>query len=206
MLAEKYRPYEFGQVIGQEKTIRALQWYLDAQTGAGKAFLLTGPSGSGKTTLAYCAARYWGVQDQDIRKIEAAEIDVDTLRQLASDCYVYGSGAQGRRAYILDEIHTTTARACDRLLSLLEGLPKHVLLVATTTEADWTGGILASRFTKLALQKINSADVARYLQMVAAAEKLPLPDDANWAEKLVKYGGLNLRDQLNQLPARLIAA
>jgi DNA polymerase III delta prime subunit len=88
MLAEKYRPQTFDKVIGQDKVIRAMRHYLDNAT-SGMAFLLTGPSGSGKTTLAECAARYWGVADWDIHRIESAECDVAKLRELASNMLIY---------------------------------------------------------------------------------------------------------------------
>ena len=90
------------------------------------------------------------------------------------------------------------------MLSLLESLPKHVLLVGTTTETDWTDGILLSRWTRFDLAKVRSADVAEHLERIARGEGLPIPDDPKWAEKLVRYHGLNIRDQLNQLPARLL--
>jgi DNA polymerase III gamma/tau subunit len=205
MLAEKYRPTTFDHVIGQEKVIGALRWYLDQRSDSGQAFLLTGPSGSGKTTLAECAARHWGCTEFDIHRIESAECDVALLRQLASDMYLYGTGQQGRKCYVIDEVHTITGRAADRLLSLLESLPAHVLLVGTTTESDWTDGILLSRWVRFDLAKVRSTDVAEYLVTIAERENLPIPTDPKWAEKLVKYHGLNIRDQLNQLPARLLA-
>ena len=60
-LAETHRPQSFDQVIGQDKTIAAMRWYLDRPADSGLAFLLTGPSGSGKTTIGECAGRYWGL-------------------------------------------------------------------------------------------------------------------------------------------------
>ena len=54
------------------------------------------------------------------------------------------------------------------------------------------------------LAKVRSTDVARLLERVALAERLPIPADPRWADKLVKYHGLNIRDQLNQLPSRLL--
>jgi len=203
MLAEKYRPRCFAEVIGHDKVITGLRWYLDQPTGSGKAFLLTGPSGIGKTTLAECCAEYWGIPAWSRIKIESAEADVDRLRELSSDMLIYGHGRDGRKLYLIDEIHTITGRAADRLLSLLESLPRHVLLVGTTTESDWTGQTLFSRWTRFDLGKVPSALVAKHLERVAQAEGLPVPDDAKWADKLVKYHGVNIRDQINQLPARL---
>ena len=202
MLAERYRPKSFDEVIGQDKTIAAMRWYLDQNTGL--AMLLTGPSGSGKTTLAECAARYWGTTDFDIHRVESAQCDVSTLRDLADNAHVYGAWRGGRKMYLIDEVHTITGRAADRMLSLLEGLPSHVLLIGTTTESQWTDGILLSRWIRFDLQKVNSAEVARHLEHIAERERLPIPSDPKWAEKLVKYHGLNIRDQLNQLPARLL--
>ena len=133
MLAEKYRPRTFAEVVGQDRVIATLRWYLDQPTDSGLAFLLTGPSGSGKTTLADCAAEHWGVFKHDRYRIESAECDVSALRRLAESMCYYGCGPSGRKLYVIDEIHTVTGRAADRLLSLLESLPKHVLLIGTTT-------------------------------------------------------------------------
>lgn len=206
MLAEKYRPRTFSEVIGQQKIIDGLTWYLNRESTSGHAFLLTGPSGSGKTTLAECAARHWGCTDWDIHRIESAQCDVSTLRDLDNNMHVYGRGTGGRKAYIVDEVHTITGRAADRLLSLLESLPRHVLMIGTTTVPDWTDGILLSRWVRFELAKVKSSDVAGYLERIAQQEGLPLPADPDWATKLTKYHGLNIRDQLNQLPARLLGA
>ena len=204
MLAEKYRPKSFEQVIGQDRVVTAMKWYMDQLNTSGMSFLFTGPSGSGKTTLAECAAHYWGCNEFDIHKVESAQADVDTLRKLSNDMHVYGTGKHGHKCYVIDEVHTITGRAADRMLSLLESLPSHVLIVGTTTETDWTDGILLSRWVRFDLQKVKSTDVADYLHWVADAEALPIPADPKWADKLVKYHGLNIRDQLNQLPARLL--
>ena len=88
-------------------------------------------------------------------------------------------------------------------MSLLESLPAHVVLVGTTTETAWTDGILLSRWIRFDLGKPNSAEVAEHIRTVAEREGLPIPTDPKWADKLIKYHGLNIRDQLNQLPARL---
>ena len=65
MLAEKYRPNTFDAVVGQDKVVGAMRWYLDADHADGLCFLLTGPSGSGKTTLAECTGEYWGCSEWD---------------------------------------------------------------------------------------------------------------------------------------------
>lgn len=203
-LAESHRPRTFDDVIGQDRTIAAIRWHLDRSAEYGMAFLLTGPSGSGKTSIAECAARYWGCTDWDIHRLESAQCDVQALRQVASDMYIHGS--HGRKMYLIDEIHTITGRAADSLLSILESLPKHVMMVSTTTVADWTDGILLSRWIRLELQKARSIGVAAHLERIATAEGLPIPADPAWASKLVKYYGLNIRDQINQLPSRLLTA
>lgn len=103
------------------------------------------------------------------------------------------------------KVHAASAaqRAADRLLSLLESIPSHVLIVGTTTETDWTGGILLSRWSRMQLDKPPSAEIAALLERVAQAEGFSMPPDPAWAAKLVKYNGCNLRDQLNQLSDRL---
>lgn len=202
MLAEKWRPKTFEQVIGQARTVAKLRQKLDGATG-GMAILLTGPSGSGKTTLAECAAEYWGIPEHGRIRIESATCTVDRLDELADSMRLYGPGRAGRKMYLIDEVHTITGRAADRLLSLLESIPSHVLIVGTTTEADWTGGILLSRWSRMQLDKPPSAEIAALLERVAQAEGFSMPPDPAWAAKLVKYNGCNLRDQLNQLSDRL---
>lgn len=208
MLAEKYRPKTFDEIIGQERIIKAMQWYLDAQNTSGHCFLITGPSGSGKTALGHCAARYWGVDPFDVQKIQSATCTAERLEDLANSAFIYGRGRAGRKCYLIDEIHTITGRAKDRLLSVLEDLPAHVLIVGTTTETDWTDGTLISRFVRFDVAKVKSDVVARHLERIAQAERLPIPDDAKWAEKFVKYApvGLNVRDLINQLPKYLLFA
>ncbi len=103
MLAEKYRPKTFDAVVGQDRVVAALRWYLDAEHDDGLALLLTGPSGSGKTTLAECAAENWGVDPWDVHKLESAECDVQALRDLAGDMLTYGRGKAGRKLYIIDD-------------------------------------------------------------------------------------------------------
>lgn len=204
MLAEKYRPRCFADVIGQERVIAVLRWHLDRALTTGPAFLLTGGSGVGKNVLAECSAQHWGVSAWAIERVESAECDVARLRVLSDTIPFYGMGSRhGRRLVLIDEIHTVTGRAADRLLSILESLPAHVLVVATTTETDWCEPTLFSRWIRLDLQKPKSADVAVLLERVARAEGLPVPDDPGWAAKMIKYCGLNIRDLLNQLPKRL---
>src|SRR5690349_9148614 len=113
MLAEKYRPQSFDQIIGQDKVITALKYYLAQPTNSGKAFLLTGPSGSGKTTLAQCAAHHWGIPSHGVHKIESATCDASRLDQVSHNMYIYGPGEHGRKMYIIDEIHTVSDRGMD---------------------------------------------------------------------------------------------
>lgn len=208
MLAEKYRPRTFDEIIGQDRIVRTMQWYLDSENTSGHCFLVTGPSGSGKTALGQCAARYWGIDDFDIQKIQSATCTAERLEDLASSAFVYGRGTVGRKCYLIDEIHTITGRAKDRLLSMLEDLPAHVLIVGTTTESDWTDGTLFSRFVRFDVAKVKADAVARHLEQIADAERLPIPPDPKWADKFVKYApvGLNVRDLINQLPKHLLFA
>ena len=83
MIAEKYRPRTFADIVGHASVIRSMTWHLERAEGSGHAFLLTGPSGSGKTSLAHCAAEYLGITEYDRHVIQSAECDVETLREVA---------------------------------------------------------------------------------------------------------------------------
>lgn len=203
MLSEKYRPVVFDGIIGQSAVVRTMKWHLSKEYPDGQCFLITGPSGCGKTTMAECAARHWGCSDLDIHTIQSTECDVAELRTLAGNMAIYG-WKNSRKCYVIDEVHTVTGTAQKRLLSLLEHVPRHVLIVGTTTEDNWTDGTLLSRWVRFQLQKVPATEVAQHIETIAEAECLPIPTDPQWAAKWIKYAGLNIRDLLNQLPGRLL--
>ena len=121
--------------------------------------------------------------------------------------HVYGCGGNGRRAYIIDEIQHL-GQACQRmLLGLLENLPSHVIVIATTTSTTWADDVdgLYSRWRRFRFRKPNAPDVAAHLERIALALSLPIPSGFRFVSYVQgKYGdgrslANNIRDAIDQL-------
>lgn len=134
MLYEKYRPKNFGEVVGQEKAVRTIRRLCDPTAG-GRAFWLSGPSGTGKTTLARIIART--VADEVfIREYDSADqLTGDELSECERTSRLTAWG-KGGRAFIVNEAHGLRASAQRRLDGLLEPVPSRCVWIFTTT---WDG-------------------------------------------------------------------
>lgn len=136
-LYEKYRPTQFGDVIGQDKATGQIQQILSRGWG-GSAWWIAGPSGSGKTTIARIIASH-GADDWMIREYDSADqLTGSALDQIEYDMTLCAPG-KGGRAYIVNEAHGLKAAIIRRLLGLLERIPGHVCWVFTTTKSGQAG-------------------------------------------------------------------
>jgi DNA polymerase III gamma/tau subunit len=131
-LADKYRPASWDEVVGQDKVISRLR-ALTARGGlAGRAYWLSGQSGTGKTTIARLIAAE--VADPFlIEELDAAALTVAQLQSLEAEMQMSGWGEKCGRAYLINEAHALRKPVIRQLLVLLERIPRHVVIVFTTT-------------------------------------------------------------------------
>ncbi len=215
MLSERYRPKAWADFVGQTVIAEIEQactdpWLFD---GGGERWLFEsdGIAGCGKTSAASVTARALGCSDFAIQQIDSRDCTVADLRQLATSMHTYGCGGNGRRAFIIDEIQHL-GQACQRmLLGLLENLPKHVIVIGTTTSVSWADDVdgLYSRWRRFRFRKPNAPDVAAHLERIAGELGLTIPPGFQFLFYVQgKYGdgrstGNNIRDAVDGLPDAL---
>jgi DNA polymerase III gamma/tau subunit len=131
-LADKYRPTTWGDVVGQDKVVTRLQTLAKRGSLAGRAFWISGQSGTGKTTIARLIAQE--VADPFmVAEVDAAALSVAELQSLEAQMQVCGWGEKTGRAYLVNEAHALRKPVIRQLLVLLERIPRHVVIVFTTT-------------------------------------------------------------------------
>ncbi len=214
MLSERYRPQTWDDFIGQPiiDDIRDAcgdSWLFD---GCGERWLFEsdGIAGCGKTSAAYVTARALGCADFDIERIDSRSATVADFRALEGRMMCFGWGESGRRCYIIDEIQHLNRDCLRMLLGLLENLPRHVLIIGTTTSISWADDVdgLYSRWTRFRFKKPSAPAIAGHLERIAREQSLPVPDGFRFLSYVQgKCGadlrGNNVRDCIDQLPGAL---
>jgi DNA polymerase III subunit gamma/tau len=190
VIARKYRPVTFADVVGQEHVTTTLANAIKAGRIA-HAYLLCGPRGTGKTTLARIFAKALNctngpsvdfdpadprVQEiADGRSLDVLEIDgasnngVDQVRELRETARFAPSSSRFK-IYIIDEVHMLTAAAFNALLKTLEEPPAHVKFLFATTDPEKVLPTILSRCQRFDLRRIPSALIAKHLQWIAGQE------------------------------------
>lgn len=204
-LADKYRPREWSEVIGQDKIVSRILSMRDRGTLGGRAYWLSGKSGQGKTTIARLIASE--VADSwNIEELDAGEVTAETIRRIESEFRLLGMGTKTGRAYIVNEAHGLNAVQVRKLLTLLEPgtIPAHVVFCFTTTVAGQAklfegiddSGPLLSRCCVLELaQRDLAAKFAEHVRTIAQREGLDGQPIERYA-RLIKDTGGNLRAAL----------
>ena len=223
VLARKYRPSTFEQLIGQEAMVRTLAnaisigrlpnaWMLTGVRGIGKtttariiarALNCTGAEGGGPTIhpCGKCDACRAIAEDRhvDVMEMDAASrTGVDDIREIV-DGVRYGPASARYKVYILDEVHMLTKNAFNALLKTLEEPPPHTKFIFATTEIRKVPVTVLSRCQRFDLRRIDSEMLAKHFTQVAEWEKITAEPEAirmisHAADGSVR-DGLSLLDQ-----------
>jgi DNA polymerase-3 subunit gamma/tau len=190
VLARKWRPRTFAELVGQEHVVRALENAL-AQQRLHHAYLFTGTRGVGKTTLARIIAKALncetgvtatpcgrctacteidGGRFVDLLELDAASnTQVDNMRELLENA-LYAPTAGRYKVYIIDEVHMLSRSAFNAMLKTLEEPPQHVKFILATTEPQRVPVTVLSRCLQFSLKRIPQPQIGSRLQHILDAE------------------------------------
>ena len=217
VLARKFRPQTFEDIIGQEHVTRTLQNAITSDR-VHHAFLFCGARGTGKTTTARVLSKALNCEKgptphpcnecsscADIatgNSVDVLEIDgashtgVDDIRELREN--VRYSPTQGRRKiYIIDEVHMLSVSAFNALLKTLEEPPSHITFMFATTEPHKIPATILSRCQRFDLRRVAPATLKEHLGAILQKEGFKAEDDA--LELLALEAGGSVRDSLSLL-------
>ncbi len=222
VLARKYRPASFADLIGQDTMVRTLKNAFDSDRIA-HAFILTGVRGVGKTTTARIIAKGLNCIGKDGkggatvapcgscepcvaiaqgRHVDVLEMDaasrtgVDNIREIIDSVH-YRAASARYKIYIIDEVHMLSSSAFNALLKTLEEPPAHVKFIFATTEIRKIPITVMSRCQRFDLRRIEAEVMAEFLQKIAKAEKAKIEPDA--LALLIRAGEGSVRDALSLL-------
>ncbi|HTL70230.1 MAG TPA: DNA polymerase III subunit gamma/tau [Candidatus Eisenbacteria bacterium] len=222
VIARKYRPHTFDEIIGQEHVARTLKNAV-ALGRIGHAYLFTGPRGVGKTSMARIFAKALNckngptpdpcgkcqacVEIEGARSLDVLEVDgasnrgIDEIRALREN--VKFAPALGKfKVYIIDEVHQITSDGFNALLKTLEEPPPHVKFVFATTAANKVPATILSRCQRFDFRRIATDAIASALKEICKKEKIKADEEALFV--IAKAADGSLRDSqsiLDQIAA-----
>ena len=203
VLARKYRPETFTDLVGQEAMVRTLRNAFEADRIA-QAFVMTGIRGTGKTTTARIIAKGMNcigadgrggpttepcgtcehcVAIMEGRHVDVLEMDaasrtgVDDIREIIESVQ-YRAASARYKIYIIDEVHMLSTNAFNALLKTLEEPPEHVKFIFATTEIRKVPVTVLSRCQRFDLRRIEPDVMIALLKKIAAAEQAEIAADA----------------------------
>ncbi len=199
VLARKYRPQRFDDVVGQQAATKTLRNAL-AQGRLAQAFVFAGPRGVGKTTTARILARALNCangptpdpcgtcdacreiaegRDIDVLEIDAAtHTQVDNIREVIIAGLAMAPVRNRYKVYIIDEVHQLSSHSFNALLKSIEEPPPHVVFMMATTQLEKIPETILSRSQVYELRTIGRQQIAEQLRMIADAESISVDDAA----------------------------
>ncbi len=217
VLARKWRPKTFADLVGQEHVVKALRNALD-EGRLHHAYLLTGTRGVGKTTIARILAKSLNcghaehgepcgvcescTQIDAGRYVDLLEIDaasntgIDNIREVLENAQ-YAPTAGRYKVYIIDEVHMLSKSAFNAMLKTLEEPPEHVKFILATTDPHKVPVTVLSRCLQFVLCNMTTQQVADHLAHVLESEKIPY--EATALQLIGRAGAGSMRDALSLL-------
>ena len=199
VLARKWRPQRFDDVVGQQPVTRTLRNAI-ASGRLAHAFVFAGPRGCGKTTTARILARALNCvkgptadpcgecdacietaqgRDMDVLEIDAAShTQVDTIREVVLANLSVSPVRDRYKIFIIDEVHQLSSHSFNALLKSIEEPPSHVVFMMATTELHKIPDTILSRSQVFEFRAISARSIAEQLRTIAGAEKIEASDAA----------------------------
>ena len=217
VLARKWRPRDFGSLVGQEHVVRALRHALELQR-LHHAYLFTGTRGVGKTTLARILAKCLNcetgitpgpcgkcsacVEIDGGRFVDLLEVDaatntkVDEMRQLLETAQY--APTRGRfKVYVIDEVHMLSTSAFNAMLKTLEEPPQHMKFILATTDPQKIPVTVLSRCIQFNLKQMPPAAIASHLEKILSQEAVEFEAEA--LPMIARAAAGSMRDALSLL-------
>jgi DNA polymerase-3 subunit gamma/tau len=217
VLARKWRPKDFGSLVGQEHVVRALRHALEQQR-LHHAYLFTGTRGVGKTTLARILAKCLNcetgltaqpcgkcsacVEIDGGRFVDLLEVDaatntkVDEMRQLL-DTAQYAPSRGRFKVYVIDEVHMLSTSAFNAMLKTLEEPPPHLKFILATTDPQKIPVTVLSRCLQFNLKQMPQPAIATHLEAILGHEKVEFEQAA--IALIARAAAGSMRDALSLL-------
>jgi len=199
VLARKWRPQRFDDVVGQQAVTRTLRNAL-ASGRIAHAFVFAGSRGCGKTTTARILARALNCEkgatadpcgecdacveiaqgrDMDVLEIDAAShTQVDNIREVVLSGLAIAPVRDRYKVFIIDEVHQLSGHSFNALLKSIEEPPAHVVFMMATTELHKIPDTILSRSQVFEFRTIATKAIVEQLRMIAGAEKIEVGDDS----------------------------
>ncbi len=217
VLARKWRPKQFDDVIGQEHVTKTLRNSV-LKKQIGHAYLLTGTRGVGKTTIARIFAKAIRCENlsstgnpclkcssclsiDDGNSLDYIEIDgasntgVDNIRDLIDNAQYLPTNGD-HKVYVIDEVHMLSVNAFNALLKTLEEPPEHVVFIFATTDPHKLLGTVLSRVQRFDFKSVSIPTLVSHVEMIAKAEEIEFASQ-DLIKELAKHGKGSVRDTLS---------
>lgn len=215
VLYRKYRPDNFGSLIGQKHIVQILKNSIK-DNKISHAYLFSGPRGTGKTSTARILAKALNCLNNksgfacgecdacksfntnpDIIEIDAASNNgVEEIRELINNVKIMPTSLK-KKVYIIDEVHMLSQSAFNALLLTLEEPPEHVIFILATTNLESVPITIVSRCQRFEFKRITDEDIVERLKYVCEEEDISYEDDA--LKEIADASDGGLRDALSIL-------